>query len=85
MTEKKHQKHHHHHHKEGESKNAASGVVYSDRQNELNYEKARKEEKHHKRMEHLGEMGAVAAGAFARVLYIFNLFLVSKFSDPSIK
>ena len=29
------------------------------------YEKALKEEKHHKQKEHLGEMGVVAAGAFA--------------------
>jgi len=29
------------------------------------YEKALKEEKHHKQKEHFGEMGAVAAGAFA--------------------
>lgn len=32
---------------------------------ELDYEKAMKEEKKHKREEHLGEMGTVAAGAFA--------------------
>eukprot|EP01018_Ginkgo_biloba_P000182 Gb_18966 [translate_table: standard] len=29
------------------------------------YEKAMKEEKHHKRMEHVGELGTMAAGAYA--------------------
>lgn len=76
MTHKKHDHHHHYekdqqtHHREVESKNVASGIVYSGtttayKFNELEYDKARKDEKHHKRMEHLGEMGAVAAGAFA--------------------
>ena len=60
MSQKKHdQRHHHfHHHKEEENQNATP------------YEKAMKEEKHHKRMEHLGELGAVAAGTFALVIYI---------------
>ena len=35
---------------------------------ELEHEKALKEEKKHKREEHLGELGAVAAGAFAFIL-----------------
>ena len=40
------------------------------------YEKALKEEKHHKRMEHLGELGAVAAGAYALVLSLpFHSYL----------
>jgi len=52
-------KKHEHHHKEVESKF-----------NKSEYERARKDEKHHKRMEHLGEMGAAGAGAFAMVLHI---------------
>ena len=49
---------HFHHHKEEENQNLTP------------YEKAMKDEKKHKRMEHLGELGAVAAGTFALVLYI---------------
>lgn len=61
MSENKHEQHHHfHHHK---SQNTDSEATP--------YEKAMKEEKHHKRMEHLGELGAVAGGTFALVLYIF--------------
>lgn len=52
MSENKH--HHFHHHK---NQNADSEATP--------YEKAMKEEKHDKRMEHLGELGAVAAGTFA--------------------
>ena len=54
MSENKH--HHFHHHKEEENQNLTP------------YEKAMKGEKKHKRMEHLGELGAVAAGTFALVL-----------------
>lgn len=32
----------------------------------------RKEEKHHKRHEHLGELGATAAGAYALVIIIYK-------------
>ena len=56
MSENKH--HHFHHHKEEEE----------EKQNLTPYEKAMQEEKKHKRMEHLGELGAVAAGTFALVL-----------------
>lgn len=70
-----HKNHEHHHHKEMETKNVASGIPYSGtastyKLNESEYERARKDEKHHKRMGHLGEMGAAAAGAFAMVLHI---------------
>jgi len=59
MSENKHQHHHHFHHhdKEDESQNAAPEATP--------YEKAVKKEKHDKRMEHLGELGTVAAGTFA--------------------
>ena len=56
MSENKH--HHFHHHKEEENQNLTP------------YEKAMKDEKKHKRMEHLGELGAVVAGTFALLLYI---------------
>jgi len=63
MSENKH--HHFHHHK---NQNADSEATP--------YEKAMKEEKHDKRMEHLGELGAVAAGTFALVLYIYISYSV---------
>lgn len=63
MSENKH--HHFHHHK---NQNANSEGTP--------YEKAMEEEKHHKRMEHLGELGAVAAGTFALVLYIYLSYSV---------
>lgn len=63
MSENKH--HHFHHHK---NQNANSEATP--------YEKAMEEEKHHKRMEHLGELGAVAAGTFALVLYIYLSYSV---------
>lgn len=67
MSEKKHEHHHHFpHHKEEKNQNATP------------YEKAIKEEKHHKRMGHLGELGAVAAGTFALVLYIYLIFVVTR-------
>jgi hypothetical protein len=73
------EKHHHlfHHKKEGEdSQPAADGgvdqyayttetVVATNDDGE--YARITKEEKHHKHKEHLGEMGTVAAGAFALV------------------
>lgn len=60
MSQENHEhRHHFQHHKLEEEK-----------QNLTPYEKAMKEEKKHKRMEHLGQLGAVAAGTFALVLYI---------------
>ncbi|TKY46070.1 Abscisic stress-ripening protein 1 [Spatholobus suberectus] len=65
MAEEKHHHHLFHHHKD--EKQPVDTSVYSETTfyaagNEVDY---KKEEKHHKNLEHLGEMGAVAAGAFA--------------------
>jgi hypothetical protein len=49
-----------HHHKNDDKAAAAAGGDH------------RKEEKHHKHMEQLAKLGAVAAGAYAMVLTIFN-------------
>ena len=59
MAEEKHHHHLFHHRKEEES----SG--------EVDYEK----EKHHKHMEQLGELGAIAAGAYALVRTKSNFFI----------
>ena len=40
------------------------------------YENALKEEKHHKRMEELGGLGAAATGEFALVSYLYNIFIL---------
>jgi hypothetical protein len=73
------EKHHHlfHHKKEGEEfEPAADGGVneyaYTSETvvaatDDGEYARITKEEKHHKHKEHLGEMGAVTAGAFALV------------------
>ena len=53
------------HHK-NEEKMAAAGAAPKDAGD------YRKEEKHHKHMEQLAKLGAVAAGAYAMVLTIFN-------------
>ena len=60
MAEEKHHHHLFHHRKEEES----SG--------EVDYEK---KEKHHKHMEQLGELGAIAAGAYALVRTKSNFFI----------
>ena len=84
MAEEKH--HHLFHHKKDEDKGdvnsentTAYGGAYSSEENEGQYNKKeeidyKKEEKHHKHIEHATELGIAAAGAFALVylLYIFN-------------
>ena len=59
----------------GESTVEGYGATTISTESEVDY---RKEEKHHKHLEQLGEMGAVAAGAYALVIiyiyiYIYNL------------
>ena len=48
-----------------ESTTEGYGATTISTESEVDY---RKEEKHHKNLEHLGEMGAVAAGAYALVI-----------------
>ncbi|KAH9309974.1 hypothetical protein KI387_037885 [Taxus chinensis] len=63
--------HHHHlfHHKKEEvtvyPDNSVSEQTTVEYGREGEYETIIKEEKHHKRMEHVGELGTAAAGAFA--------------------
>ena len=54
----------------GESTVEGYGATTISTESEVDY---RKEEKHHKHLEQLGEMGAVAAGAYA--LVIINIYI----------
>lgn len=67
MAEEKHHHFFHHHKDEGKTVDDSTGACV---EGEHDYEK---EIKHHKHKEHLGELGAVAAGAFALVINL-NLF-----------
>ena len=74
MAEEKHHQHHlFHHHKE---EKPVEAVAYSDTTYSGGYggEPAHdyeKERKHHKHLEQLGGLGAVAAGAYALVYFRF--------------
>jgi len=76
------EKQHHHlfHRKEDgdEQLPQSSTNVYGAENNQSGeYEKALKEEKHHKHMEHLGEAGALATGGFALVsIFLYLNFLI---------
>ena len=57
----------------GESNAVGYGATTISTESEVDY---RKEEKHHKNLEHLGEMGAVAAGAYALVIpYLCSVYI----------
>ena len=57
----------------GESTTVGNGATTISTESEVDY---RKEEKHHKNLEHLGEMGAVAAGAYALVIpYLCSVYI----------
>lgn len=77
----KHHEHGHHHsrHHQNEEEIRRPGIVYYGEPAAqgadlyaVDYERAMKEQKHHKQMEHVAEVGAVAAGAFAMVRYLFE-------------
>ncbi|KAG2560298.1 hypothetical protein PVAP13_8KG053700 [Panicum virgatum] len=63
------EKHHHffHQHKKDEEEQPAGGYSEAVAAGESEYERYKKEEKEHKHKQHLGEAGAIAAGAFALV------------------
>ena len=71
------EKHHHLFHRKKDDEDKATGGEYGGYSEtvateavttgENEYERYKKEEKHDKRKEHLGETGAVGAGAFALV------------------
>ncbi|KAH6800142.1 hypothetical protein C2S52_000606 [Perilla frutescens var. hirtella] len=67
MSEKKHHHHHHLFHRHEEEEKPVEVAVTYENTEAVSYgaDDYEKEEKHHKRKEHLGEMGALAAGAFA--------------------
>ena len=78
------EKHHHlfHHKKEGEDVQPADEYAYTTEtvvatSEDGEYARITKEEKHHKHKEHLGEMGGVAAGAFALVRIDLIVFIRS--------
>lgn len=65
------QRHHLFHHKKEEVSADADNSGYVEYGGE---DKARKEEKHHKHLEHDGEFGAAAAGGFALVYFILCIY-----------
>jgi hypothetical protein len=68
MAEEKHHHHLFHHHKDGEKiSDLEFTTTFEAAGTEVDY---KKEEKHHKHVEQLGNVGAAAAGAIALVIYI---------------
>ena len=68
------EEHHHHlfHHKKEDDVDISSYGEQTtvDYGREDEYEKAKREERHHKNKEHEGELGAAATGAFALVYFL---------------
>ena len=79
MSEEK-QRHHLFHRKEDNEEQVpgqSADIMYGAGNVEADeYENALKEEKHHKRMEELGGLGAAATGEFVLVSYLYNIFIL---------